>query len=59
MRIENATYSITKHHQSLDKNFISIKKKQETEIGKNSIWGKGALNFFIAKEGKYQTLISR
>ena len=51
MRIENATFSITKQHQSLDMNFISI-KKHEQEITLNFlIFKDGTLNFSIVKEG--------
>ena len=67
--LKHATFSITKRHQSLDMNFISIKTHemvfwyfcyfQERFTLKFFMFKDGTLNFHIFKKGTHPTLISR
>ena len=59
MRIENDQFSITKQDESLDLNFISIKKQEQESTLNFFIFKDGTLNFFIFKKGNHITLISR
>ena len=57
--LENATFSITKKHKSLDLNFISIKKHEQEITLHFFIFKDGSVNFSISKKGNHITLISR